>query len=184
MGHVRDRGAGVRPAGGEPPPAFSAASPLVSVALTGGARMTATMAVTPRPCVSLRRHGQLDVTLGRLIQLGTMDVTLASFLAAAVRARCNIVVTGGVNAGKTTLLRGLASEIPPGERVATLESEYELFLHGTQQHPDVIAFEAREANSEGAGGISLHDLIAHALRHNPQRILVREGRRSEIMPML
>jgi Flp pilus assembly CpaF family ATPase len=170
--------------GGQTARDFSAASPLVSVALAGGARMTATMAVTPRPCVSMRRHGQLDVTLGRLIQLGTMDVTLASFLAAAVRARCNVIVTGGVNAGKTTLLRGLASEIPPGERVATLESEYELFLHGTQQHPDVIAFEAREANSEGAGGISLHDLIAHALRHNPQRILVGEVRRGEIMPML
>jgi hypothetical protein len=146
--------------------------------------MTATMAVTPRPCVSLRRHGQLDVTLARLVQLGTVDATLAAFLAAAVRSRCNLIVTGGVNAGKTTLLRGLAAEIPPGERVATLKSEYELFLHGTQQHPDVIAFEAREPNSEGAGGISLHDLIAHALRHNPQRILVGEVRRSEIMPML
>jgi Flp pilus assembly CpaF family ATPase len=170
--------------GGQTARDFSAASPLVSVALTGGARLTATMAVTPRPCVSLRRHGQLDVTLAQLIQLGTIDVTLAAFLAAAVRSRCNIIVTGGVNAGKTTLLRGLASEIPPGERVATLESEYELFLHGTRQHPDVIAFEAREPNSEGAGGISLHDLIAHALRHNPQRILVGEVRRSEIMPML
>jgi Flp pilus assembly CpaF family ATPase len=170
--------------GGQTARDFSAASPLVSGALTSGARMTATMAVTPRPCVSLRRHGQLDVTLARLVQLGTIDVTLAAFLAAAVRSRCNIIVTGGVNAGKTTLLRGLAAEIPPGERVATLESEYELFLHGMQQHPDVIAFEAREPNSEGAGGISLHDLIAHALRHNPQRILVGEVRRSEIMPML
>jgi len=170
--------------GGQTARDFSAASPLVSVALAGGARLTATMSVTPRPCVSLRRHGQLDVSLARLVQLGTVDVTLASFLAAAVRSRCNIIVTGGVNAGKTTLLRGLASEIPPGERVATLESEYELFLHGTAQHPDVIAFEAREPNSEGAGGISLHDLIAHALRHNPQRILVGEVRRSEIMPML
>jgi Flp pilus assembly CpaF family ATPase len=170
--------------GGQTARDFSAASPLVSVALTGGARLTATMAVTPRPCVSLRRHGQLDVTLARLAELGTIDVTLAAFLAAAVRSRCNIIVTGGVNAGKTTLLRGLAAEIPPGERVATLESEYELFLHGSRQHPDVIAFEAREPNSEGAGGISLHDLIAHALRHNPQRILVGEVRRSEIMPML
>src|ERR1700735_5892805 len=98
MGHVRDRGAGVRPAGGEPPPAFSAASPLVSVALTGGARMTATMAVTPRPCVSMRRHGRLDVTLGRLIQLGTMDVTLASFLAAAVRGRGTVIVSCGAKA--------------------------------------------------------------------------------------
>jgi pilus assembly protein CpaF len=170
--------------GGQTARDFSAASPLVSVALTGGARLTATMSVTPRPCVSVRRHGQLDVTLPRLVQLGSIDPTLASFLAAAVRSRCNMIVTGGVNAGKTTLLRGLAAEIPPGERVATLESEYELFLHGTQQHPDVIAFEAREPNSEGVGGISLHDLIAHALRHNPQRILVGEVRRSEIMPML
>ena len=118
------------------------------------------------------------------MQLGTIDPVLAAFLAAAVRGRCNIVVTGGVNAGKTTLLRALASEIPPVERLATLESEYELFLHGTQQHPDVIAFEARDSNSEGAGGISLHDLVAHALRHNPQRIIVGEVRRSEIMPML
>jgi Flp pilus assembly CpaF family ATPase len=170
--------------GGQTARDFSAAAPLVSVALAGGARMTATMSVTPRPCVSLRRHGQLDASLGGLIRLGTVDPALAGFLAAAVKARCNIIVTGGVNAGKTTLLRGLAGEIPPGERVATLESEYELFLHRMAQHPDVIAFEAREPNSEGAGAISLHDLIAHALRHNPQRILVGEVRRGEIMPML
>ena len=122
--------------------------------------------------------------MARLIQLGTIDTTVAAFLAAAVRSRCNIIVTGAVNCGKTTMLRALASEIPAGERIATLESEYELYLHETDQHPDVIAFESREANSEGAGGISLHDLIAHALRHNPGRILVGEVRRNEIMPML
>jgi pilus assembly protein CpaF len=170
--------------GGQTARDFSAAAPLVNVALTGGARLTATMSVTPRPCLSLRRHGQLDITLSRLLQLGTVDQTVAAFLSAAVRSRFNVIVTGGVNAGKTTLLRALASEIPPGERVATLESEYELYLHGTARHPDVIAFEAREPNSEGVGGVTLHDLIAHALRHNPQRILVGEVRRSEIMPML
>ena len=170
--------------GGQTARDFSSAVPLVNVALTGGARLTATMSVTPRPCLSLRRHGHLDASMARLMQLGTVDAALAAFLAAAVRARCNIIVTGGVNAGKTTLLRALASEIPPGERLATLESEYELYLHGTAEHPDVIAFEARDANSEGAGGISLHDLLAHALRHNPQRILVGEVRRGEIMPML
>jgi len=170
--------------GGQTARDFSAASPLVNVALEGGARMTATMSVTPRPCVSLRRHGQLDVTLSSLIKLGTLDQVTAAFLAAAVKSRCNIIVTGGVNAGKTTLLRALASEIPPGERIATLESEYELYLHEQEMHPDVIAFESREANSEGAGQISLHDLIAHALRHNPQRIIVGEVRRGEIMPML
>jgi Flp pilus assembly CpaF family ATPase len=170
--------------GGQTARDFSAAVPLVNVALTGGARLTATMSVTPRPCVSLRRHGQIDVTLARLAELGTVDVTVAAFLAAAVRSRCNIIVTGGVAAGKTTMLRALASEIPPGERVATLESEYELYLHELARHPDVIAFEAREANSEGAGGISLRDLISHALRHNPRRIIVGEVRRDEIMPML
>jgi Flp pilus assembly CpaF family ATPase len=156
----------------------------VNVALAGDARLTATMAVTPRPCVSLRRHGQLDATLATLTHLGTIDATLAAFLAAAVKSRCNIIVTGGVNCGKTTLLRALASEIPPCERVATLETEYELYLHKLARHPDVIAFEAREANSEGIGGLSLRDLIAHALRHNPRRILVGEVRRDEIMPML
>jgi len=170
--------------GGQTARDFSAAAPLVSVALNGGARLTATMSVTPRPCVSLRRHGQINVTLERLVQLGTIDTALAAFLSAAVRARCNIIVTGSVDAGKTTLLRALAAEIPPSERVATLESEYELYLHQLPTHPDVIAFEAREANSEGAGGISLHDLIAHALRHNPRRILVGEVRRGEILPML
>ncbi len=135
--------------GGQTSRDFSAATPLVNVALTGGARLTATMSVTPRPCLSLRRHGHLDASLARLVQLGTIDQVLAAFLAAAVRSRCNIIVTGGVNAGKTTMLRALASEIPPGERLATLESEYELYLHGTAQHPDVIAFEARDANSEG-----------------------------------
>jgi Flp pilus assembly CpaF family ATPase len=170
--------------GGQTARDFSAAAPLVNVALTGSARMTATMSVTPRPCVSLRRHGQMDVTLARLVQLGTIDTALAAFLAAAVRSRCNMIITGGVSAGKTTLLRALASEIPPGERVATLESEYELYLHELATHPDVVAFEAREPNSEGVGGITLHDMIAHALRHNPRRILVGEVRRAEIMPML
>jgi Flp pilus assembly CpaF family ATPase len=170
--------------GGQTARDFSAAAPLLNVALSGSARLTATMSVTPRPCVSLRRHGQLDITLDRLTQLGTLDNTVKEFLAAAVRSRCNIIVTGGVNCGKTTLLRALAGEIPPGERVATLESEYELFLHELPQHPDVIPFEAREPNSEGSGGISLHDLIAHALRHNPRRIIVGEVRRDEILPML
>jgi Flp pilus assembly CpaF family ATPase len=170
--------------GGQTARDFSAAAPLVNVALSGSARLTATMSVTPRPCVSLRLHGQLDVTLAKLTQLGTVDSAVAAFLAAAVRSRCNIIITGGVNAGKTTLLRALAAEIPLGERVATLESEYELFLHELPQHPDVIPFEAREPNSEGSGGVSLHDLIAHALRHNPRRIIVGEVRRDEVLPML
>jgi pilus assembly protein CpaF len=84
-------------------------APLVNVALTGSARPTATMSVTPRPCVSLRRHGQIDATIRRLVQLGTIDATLEAFLAAAVKSRCNIIVTGGVDAGNTTLSPGVDS---------------------------------------------------------------------------
>ena len=89
--------------GGQTARDFSAAAPLVNVALAGHARLTATMAVTPRPWLSLRRHAQPGVTMARLIQLGTVDTTLAAFLAAAVRSRCNIIVSGGVNCGKTTI---------------------------------------------------------------------------------
>jgi Flp pilus assembly CpaF family ATPase len=92
--------------GGQTARDFSAAAPLVNVALAEGARLTATMSVTPRPCVSLRRHGQLDATLATLIRLGTIDATLAAFLAAAVKSRCNIIVTGGVDCGKPTIRLG------------------------------------------------------------------------------
>ncbi len=95
--------------GGQTARDFSAATPLVNVALTGSGRLTATMSVTPRPCASLRRHGQIDVTLDRLTEFGTIDATLAAFLRAAVRSPCNIIVTGGVNAGNTTLLPGLST---------------------------------------------------------------------------
>jgi Flp pilus assembly CpaF family ATPase len=85
--------------GGQTARDFSTASPLASIAMTGGARLTATMAVTPRPCASVRRHGHIDITLGRLVELGTIHEALAVFLAAAVKGRCNIIITGGVDSG-------------------------------------------------------------------------------------
>ena len=99
--------------GGQTARDFSSASPLVNVALAGGVRMTATMSVTPRPCLSLRRHGQLGVTLADLIELGTIDQVMAGFLAAAVKSRCNIIITGGVNAGKTTEMAALMTLLQP-----------------------------------------------------------------------
>src|SRR5262249_51269523 len=115
----------------------------------------------------------------------TLSPVLAKFLTALVTARKNIIVTGGTDAGKTTLLRGLAAAIDPGERIATLESEYELYLDRLpDQHHDIVALEARQANSEGAGEITLHDLIPQALRLHPVRIIVGEVREQEIRPML
>jgi Flp pilus assembly CpaF family ATPase len=173
------------------PREFSAANPLLNTALRPGdedegvgVRLSATMAVTTRPCASIRCHRLVDVTLDDLLRLGTINRSLHAFLHAAVRARLNIVITGGTAAGKTTMLRALASAIDPGERLATLESDYELFLDKlAHRHRNVIAFQVRQANSEGAGAVPLNDLIPHALRKNIKRILVGEVRADEIVPM-
>lgn len=164
---------------------FSASSPLLNSTLGDNIRVSAVMSVSTRPHLSLRRHGLKDVTLTQLRHLGSIDHRLQSFLAAAVRARKNIVVTGGVNAGKTTMLRALAAEIPPDERIATLESEYELYFHQLpDRHRDVVPLESRAANSEGHGAITLMDLIPQSLRMNIMRVVVGEVRSTEIIPML
>ena len=163
---------------------FTEHHPLVNVSIGRRIRLTATMDVTPRPCVSLRRHGYTSIHLARLVELGTLTQALADFLAAAVKARFNIIVTGGANAGKTTLLRALASQIPAWEQIATLETDRELFLEDLPDHPIVIAFEQRRPNSEGTGGITLMDLLPQALRHHTTRILVGEARTDETVPMI
>ncbi|WUI00387.1 CpaF/VirB11 family protein [Spirillospora sp. NBC_00431] len=166
---------------------FSVASPLLNTALQdlNGARLTASMSVSPRPYVSIRCHRLKSVALADLVERGTLDEGLSAFLTAAVLARRNIIITGGTSAGKTTLLRALVACIPPEQRIATLETDFELFLHELpDRHSNVIAFESRQPNSEGAGGVSLHDLIPQALRHNPRRIIVGEVRSTEILPML
>ncbi|WP_182884215.1 CpaF family protein [Microbispora sp. H10885] len=173
------------------PREFSGASPLLNTALRPGdgesgvgVRLSATMAVTTRPCASIRCHRLVDVTLDDLLRLGTINRSLYGFLRAAVLARLNIVITGGTAAGKTTMLRALASAIDPAERLATLESDYELFLHKLRhRHENVIAFQVRQANSEGAGAVTLNDLIPHSLRKNIKRIIVGEVRADEIIPM-
>ncbi len=109
--------------------------------------------MSARPAVSIRRHRFSDLSLGDLDELGTLDEYLASLLAAAVRARKNIVVAGAMNSGKTTLLRALAAEIPARERIVTIEQAFELGLDAdADRHPDMVALEARPANAEGEGG--------------------------------
>ena len=173
---------------------FSTAHPTLRLKLPDGSRLTAIMAVTPRPEVHIRRHRLLDVTLDRLVTLGTLDPALLGFLRAAMRARRNIVITGTVNVGKTTLVRALAGEIDRLERVVTIEKEYELLLHELpERHARIVAMEAREGNAEaglgegtnaGAGEVSLGVLLETALRMNPRRIIVGEVLGDEIVPML
>jgi Flp pilus assembly CpaF family ATPase len=172
---------------GQTPREFSASRPIMTAALRSGVRLTAIMSVSRHVHVSIRIHRLVDVTLDQLAGPAYRTITpeLRDFLAATVRAHKNIIVTGATNAGKTTLLRALAAAIDPDERIATLETDYELQLDQLPgRHHDVVALEARQANSEGAGGITLHDLIPAALRLNPRRILVGEARDTEVRALI
>jgi pilus assembly protein CpaF len=165
---------------------FDRASPSLSLQLPGGERLFAVMALTSggRPALSIRRHGFRTVTLAELVDTGTVDSGLHAFLGALVRARRNILITGGTAIGKTTLLRALASEIDPTERIVTIEDAFELGLdHDPNSHADVVAFQAREANVEGAGAVSQGELVRWALRMTPDRVIVGEIRGPEVVPM-
>jgi pilus assembly protein CpaF len=164
---------------------FDLARPEVDLRLPDGSRLSALMAVTARPAVSIRRHRHTDLSLTDLVQFGTLTPDLASLLTAAVRARKNIVVSGAMNSGKTTLLRALAAEIPARERLVTIEQALELGLESApDRHPDMVALEARPANVEGAGLISVADLVRRALRMNADRVIVGEVLGDEVLPML
>jgi pilus assembly protein CpaF len=165
---------------------FDAAHPFLTMELPDGSRLHAVQAVTGEPCISVRRHRYTKVTLGDLVGLGMVDEVLQEFLAASVRARLNIVVCGGTNAGKTTLLRALVNEIPASERLVTIEKGFELGIdrHAHDLHPNVVAMEAREANVEGEGEITMRALVREALRMNPSRVLVGEVLGDELLPML
>jgi pilus assembly protein CpaF len=166
---------------------FDRSSPRVSVPLPGGGRLFAVMAVTAngRPCVAIRRDRLARASLADLAANATLDRPLAAFLAAVVKARKNILISGGTAAGKTTLLRALASAIPAAERLITIEDSLELCLdQDTTAHPDVVALQAREPNTEGEGEVTLADLVRWALRMTPDRVIVGEVRGSEVIPML
>jgi len=164
---------------------FDLAHPELDLTLPDGSRLSALMAVVSRPSVSIRRHRFVDLEMDDLIALGTVDDGLASFLAAAVRARKNIVIAGAMNSGKTTLARALASEIPSRERVVTIEQAFELGLDGmSDRHPDLVALEARQSNVEGEGAIGMASLVRRALRMNADRVIVGEVLGDEVIPML
>lgn len=159
------------------------ASPAVSAELPDGSRLFA-VTLARRVSVSIRRHRHRDVTLADLERLGTITRPLRGLLAAAVRARFNIVISGGTAAGKTTLLRALASEISPSERLVTVEDTFELNLDQAAAHPDTVALQAREPNLEGRGGITLAEVTRWALRMAPDRVIVGEVRGREAAPMI
>lgn len=163
---------------------FDRGSPIVNFQLPGGERVSAVMAVTARPSVSIRRHRFATVTLPELRENGTIDRALENFLTALVRGKRNVLVTGGTAIGKTTMLRALASAIPPWERLVTIEDVFELGLDAdADAHPDVVALQAREPNIEGQGEITLSDLVWQSLRMSPDRVIVGEVRGPEVIPL-
>ncbi|GAA4215270.1 CpaF family protein [Actinocatenispora rupis] len=161
---------------------FDRGSPTVSAQLPDGSRLFAVMALSRRVCVSLRRFRLARTSLASLQELGTVDAGLRAFLAAAVRARRNILISGGTALGKTTLLRALAAEIPDAERLITVEDALELGLDRTRA--DVVALQAREPNIEGQGEVPAAALVRAALRMSPDRVIVGEVRGDEVIPML
>ncbi|MET9293078.1 ATPase, T2SS/T4P/T4SS family [Streptomyces sp. NPDC003077] len=163
---------------------FDRAVPRLNICLPDGSRLFAVMAVTGRVSLSIRRHRFRAATLADLVRLGVCDESMADFLGALVRARRNVIVAGGTNVGKTTVLRALASAIPAGERLVTIEDTFELGLEADRAtHPDVVAMQAREANVEGEGAIDQAELVRWGLRMSPDRVIVGEIRGSEVVPM-
>jgi pilus assembly protein CpaF len=164
---------------------FDTANPQLDLRLPDGSRLSAVMDVCRRPSVSIRRARLGKVFLSDLVGNGTILPDLGSMLSAAVAARKNLMIAGSTNAGKTTLLRALANEIPPNERLVTVERALELGLDQFPElHPNVVAFEERLPNSEGVGGISMAELVRRSLRMNPSRVIVGEVLGDEIVTML
>jgi pilus assembly protein CpaF len=132
------------------------------------------------PVLTIRRFPRQPLTVEDLIRLGSMTRDMADFLSASVRARLNIIVSGGTGSGKTTLLNVLSGFIPEGERIITIEDAAELQL--VQSH--VVTLEGRPMNIDGKGEITIRDLVRNSLRMRPDRIIVGEVRAGEALDML
>jgi Flp pilus assembly CpaF family ATPase len=164
---------------------FDAGSPQLDLRLPDGSRVSAVRDLSARPILSIRRHRYQKVALADLRGLGTIDMALEGFLAAVVSGDQNCIVSGATGVGKTTTLRAMADVISPEERIITIENTLELGLDQfPESHPDVVAFEAREANTEGQGAITMAELVRRSLRHSPDRVIVGEVLGDEIVPML
>jgi pilus assembly protein CpaF len=130
--------------------------------------------------VNIRKFVLRAASLDGLVDLGSMTARAASFLETSVRAGLNILVTGGTQAGKTTLLNCLAAAIPGGERVVSVEEVFELRF----PHPDWVPMQTRQSGLEGTGEITLRDLVKESLRMRPSRLIVGEVRSEECMDLL
>ncbi|MBR2214563.1 MAG: CpaF family protein [Selenomonadaceae bacterium] len=157
-------------------------SPLVDARLADGSRVN--VIIPPLalngPTITIRKFSKKALAVSDLVGFGTLSEEMADFLKACVKARLNILVSGGTGSGKTTTLNVLSSFIPPTDRIVTIEDAAELKLQ--QEH--VVSLESRPANIEGMGAITIRDLVRNALRMRPDRIIVGEVRSGEALDML
>src|SRR5262245_19622924 len=157
-------------------------SPMVDARLPDGSRVNAIIPplALDGPILSIRRFAADPYKMSDLVEFGTLTPALAEFLQASVRARLNVLVSGGTGAGKTTLLNVLSNAIPAAERIVTVEDSAELQL----QQDHVVRLETRPPNVEGAGAVPQRDPLRTAVRMRPDRIIIGEVRGGEVLDML
>ena len=161
---------------------IDATNPMVDSRLKDGSRINAVIPPlsTKGPVITIRKFKRELATIEDLLRIGSMTPYMATFLDAAVRGKCNILVCGGTGSGKTTLLNILSGFIPDNERIITIEDAAELKLE--KEH--VISLETRVTNYDTDGEITIRDLVINALRMRPDRIIVGEVRGKEAFDML
>jgi pilus assembly protein CpaF len=157
-------------------------SPMVDARLPDGSRVNAVIppVAVHSPVLTIRRFPETPYEVKDLINFGTLSVDATMLLDSCVKGKLNVLVSGGTGTGKTTTLNVLSAFIPTDERIVTIEDAAELRLH----QPHIVSLEARPANAEGAGEVSIRDLVRNSLRMRPDRIVVGEVRGAEALDML
>lgn len=159
------------------------ANPIVDTRLPDGSRVNVVLPPISLvgPVVTIRKFSKTPMTIEKLIEYGSLTQEIADFLKLLVEARYNIFVSGGTGSGKTTFLNALSNYIPKEERIITIEDSAELQIENV---PNLVSLETRNANTAGAGAVTIRDLIKSSLRMRPERIIVGEVRGAEALDML
>ncbi len=157
-------------------------SPMVDARLKDGSRVNAIIPplALRGPCLTIRKFAKSKLQAEDLIKFGAINQVMVQFLQMAVKHKRNIIISGGTGSGKTTTLNVLSNFIPSNERIVTVEDAAELKL----AQPHLVSLEARPANLEGKGAVSIRDLVKNCLRMRPDRIVVGECRGGETLDML
>jgi pilus assembly protein CpaF len=158
------------------------ASPMVDARLPDGSRINAIIPplALDGPSLSIRRFGRKRFNIDDLVEKGTLVPEIVEFLEIIVKARLNILISGGTGSGKTTMLNCMSAFVPADERIVTIEDSAELSL----QQPHIVRLETRPSNVEGKGEVTARDLVKNSLRMRPDRIIVGEVRGAEVFDML